>query len=121
SPLPICLPIDTCMKLREAHQLPEKQSCFYRDRTTVKTGVIPDVDDCAALDEGLCATNCPCEAFGATCEFLSETDPIGVCATTTCRDFGSPTIPCEDHEVCAYFGPYDDFEMDVWFDLQASI
>lgn len=120
-PLPVCLPIDTCLELREAHQLPVERSCIYRDRTTVQSGQTLIVDDCDSLEEGLCASNCPCASPNATCEFLSETEAVGICATTTCLEYGANPVPCKEHEVCAGIGSYVDFSMDGWVDLRAII
>lgn len=102
-PLPVCLTPEQCLQVRMHQSLDEEQSCYYPDLTTVKTKVIPTVDDCNDLDDGLCAINCPCENPTDECMNLSETHNVGVCSSGTCADFS-----CENQQVCAMIRFYRD-------------
>lgn len=97
-PLPVCLSVDTCLALREAHQLHAEESCFYDDYTTVQTAEVLVIDDCSMLENGLCASNCPCTSEHESCAFLSETRDTGFCVTTSCH-YNKDS--CDDNEVCA--------------------
>lgn len=96
--LPVCVDPETCMALRESQGLNTNSSCYFSDRTTLSSDdlFIGDVDNCNALEEGMCAVNCPCEEPSARCVLISQERNVGVCTTSKCQS----SQDCTSNETC---------------------
>lgn len=111
SALPVCLSPEMCLELRESQDLYYYDSCFFSDRTRLSsTPEIAHADDCDALDDDLCALNCPCADPQAHCIFISQEHPIGMCSTTRCHS----NSDCSGQEVCVQDQYYRQFDAARW-------
>lgn len=78
-----CVTPSRCIAVKVSITNAGEAACFYDDLTFAETGVIAE-QDCSQLAEGECAINCPCSGGSGRCRFLSETRPVGLCASELC-------------------------------------
>lgn len=110
-PLPVCMPLDMCLEIRAQQGLSDAFSCKFPDGSRAYGySVIEPVDDCDALEEGLCAINCPCADPDARCSMLSASRPIGMCSTTRC----ATTDDCPAEEACIRDPAEREHGWDTW-------
>ena len=98
--MPHCIDAPSCLTIESVEWPSRDQSCFYGDLTQPQTGVVAE-QDCEALEDGLCAINCPCPEgadpmFPSVCHYVSEQRPVGIC--------GNVNHHCRSDEDCSFYG-----------------
>lgn len=117
--LAFCVQPSRCLAVAEQTENEGEAACFYDDLTFAETGKIEE-QDCSQLAEGECAVNCPCTQSGDRCRFLSETRPIGMCATELCGN-GSDS-PCSTFDLggCVHLAETPDWSSEIIADENAD-